>query len=187
MLGGIVVSVEEGGEWREAGVWDEVGPIALEAQVVPLSIRAPGGSVHVRLQATKGYWRIDQVALVELADAVSPVTIDPRAVLRDGRPDARALAALRPGGEHVISAPRDEWLLQFSLPPGDQELFLESRGYYYEWMRPSWLDEEDPAELALFALDPGAELRRLALKYKRVEADMDRDFWRSRLGAERLR
>jgi len=31
-LGGIAVEVETGpGEWRKAGVWDEVGPIALEA------------------------------------------------------------------------------------------------------------------------------------------------------------
>jgi hypothetical protein len=187
-LGGIKVEVETApGEWRGAGVWDEVGPIALEAQVVALPEDLPPGAVHARLTATRGYWRIEQAALAVLGDAVVPVPLAPVAVLRDSvsRPDA--LAKLRPGGEHLVTGPRDEWLMRFELPAGDQELFLESRGYYYEWMRPSWLEEEDAGELARFAFDSRRELRRLAPKYKRLEPDMDRVFWQSRLGAERLR
>ena len=72
-------------------------------------------------------------------------------------------------------------------PAGDLEIFLESRGYYYEWLRPSWLPEESALALALFALDPRGEMRRLAPAYKRIEPDMDRVFWQSRLGAERVR
>ncbi len=187
-LGGIAVEVETGpGEWRKAGVWDEVGPIALEAQVVPLPADLPEGPVHVRLTATRGYWRIEQAALVLLGEAVVPEALAPVAVLRDGATRPDALAKLRPGGDHLVTGPRDEWLLRFELPAGDEELFLESRGYYYEWMRPAWLAEEDAGELARFAFDSRRELRRLAPKYKRLEPDMDRVFWQSRLGAERLR
>jgi hypothetical protein len=78
-------------------------------------------------------------------------------------------------------------VLRFELPAGDPELFLESRGYYYEWMRPSWLAEEDLGELARLAFDSRRELKRLAPRYKRLEPDMDRVFWNSRLGAERRR
>ena len=186
-LGGIHVEVETApGQWREAGVWDEVGPIALEAQVVPLP-ELPAGPVHARLTATRGYWRIEQASLVSLGETVVPTALEPVAVLRDGHPRPDARAKLRPGGEHLVTGPRDEWLLRFELPAADPELFLESRGYYYEWMRPSWLEEEDLGELARFAFDSRGELRRLAPKYKRLEPDMDRVFWQSRLGAERLR
>ena len=57
-LGGIRVEVETAPDaWEEAGVWDEVGPIALEAQAVPLPPDTPAGPVHLRLTATRGYWR----------------------------------------------------------------------------------------------------------------------------------
>jgi hypothetical protein len=187
-LGGIRVEVEgTGGTWREAGVWDEVGPIALEAQVVPLPRGLPVGPLHVRLSATRGYWRIEQAAMADLEGVVVPRAIEPREVLRAGHADSSALAKLRVGGDHLVALPRDESVLRFDVPEGDVELFLESRGYYYEWMRPAWLKEEDALELARFALDGRGAMRRLAPTYKRIEADMDRVFWQSRLGAERVR
>jgi hypothetical protein len=184
LLGGIRVEVETSpGTFEPVGTWDEVGPIALEAQVVPL----PRGARHVHLVATRGYWRIEQAALATLGDPVVPVAIAPREVRKRDLPRPDARDALEPGGVHLVSMPEDAWLLRFDLPDGDQELFLESRGYYYEWMRPSWLDEEDPVELGRFALDPEGELRHLAPKFKQMESGMDRIFWGSRLGAERLR
>lgn len=188
LLGGISVEVESTpGEWTRAGVYDEVGPIALEAQAVPLPSDLDDGPVHVRLVATRGYWRIEQLALVALGASITPTPISPSTVIREAHDRPDALAKLQPGGEALVTGPRDEWLLRFALPPGDMELFLESRGYYYEWMRPSWLREENPRELARFAFDPRGEMRRLAPRYHRVEPDMDRVFWSSRLGAERLR
>jgi hypothetical protein len=188
ILGGIRVKVETSpDQWTEVGTYDEVGPIALEAQVVPLPPDLHDGPTHVRLELTRGYWRIEQVALAALGDPVVPTAIEPRAVLRgsESRPDAAA--KLRPGGEHLVTGPGDEWLLRFDVPAGDLEIFLESRGYYYEWIRPSWLPEESALALALFALNPRGEMRRLAPAYKRIEPDMDRVFWQSRLGAERVR
>jgi hypothetical protein len=187
-LGGIQVDIEgASGEWTPAGRWDEVGPIALEAQVVPLPPDLQHGPVHVRLVATRGYWRIDEAALVSLGPPVTPVAIEPHEVLRGGVASPEALAKLRPGGDHLVTGPGDAFVLRFALPAGDAELFLESRGYYYEWMRPSWLEEEDVGELARMAFDARGALRRLAPHYKRLEPEMDRVFWSSRLGAQRLR
>ena len=58
--------------------------------------------------------------------------------------------------------------------------FLESRGYYYEWMRSEWLAEEDAAMAGLVVARPEEALRRLAPQYKRQEADMEGSFWASR-------
>ncbi len=188
VLGGIHVEVETSpGAWTQAGVYDEVGPIALEAQAVPLPSDLDDGPVHVRLVATRGYWRIDQVALVALGPPIAPTPIAPIQVLRDGQDRPDALAKLRPRGDALVTGPGDVWTLRFQVPTGDVELFLESRGYYYEWMRPSWLQEEDAGELARFAFDPHGEMRRLAPRYHKLEPDMDRVFWSSRLGSERLR
>ncbi|MEP7228190.1 MAG: hypothetical protein ABI785_12560, partial [Gemmatimonadales bacterium] len=60
------------------------------------------------------------------------------------------------------------------------ELFLESRGYYLEWMRREWLAEENLALAAQILLDPAGALRTLAPAFKRQEPEMERLFWNSR-------
>lgn len=181
LLGDIDVSVRDAkGVFVAAGHVGEVGPIAREAEVVPLS-QGLSGNVEVRLTMAKGNWKIDQVALVELGDPVAPVAIGPSEVLKDGKPDANALAALLDPARHLVTFPRDAYTLRFDLPPGESELFLESRGYYYEWMRPEWLREENAIAALQMLLDPSSALRRLAPTYKSLEPDMDRIFWQSRV------
>jgi hypothetical protein len=181
-LGGIDVEVAEGdGAWRPIGRFDEAGPIAGDLQVVPFEGTGTG-PVHVRLSLARGHWRLDAVALAALGEPVAPVALEPVSVERDGRTDERARATLRQGGEHLVTRPGDAYRLTFRLPPsGDPlELFLESEGFYYEWMRSEWLAEEDPAMAALAVADPAEALRRLAPAYKAKEPDLERTFWASR-------
>jgi len=187
LLGGIrVQAADADGQWSDAGAFDEVGPLALEAQVIPLPPGAPAPT-RIRLLATRGYWRIEQIALAALGPPIVPRAFEPASVSRMGVPRPDAKERLAPGGDHLLSWPRDEWLLTFDLPAGDQELFLESRGYYYEWIRRDWLGDENPLELARFMLDPRGEMQRLAPQYKALEGRMEPVFWQSRLGAERVR
>lgn len=181
LLGDIDVSVKDAsGKFVAAGSVGEVGPIAREAELVVLP-DAPAGDVTVRLTMAKGNWRIDQLALVDVGDEVTPVALDPIAVKKRGEPDARALAALLDPKEHLVTHPGDAYVLSFRLPAGDQELFLESRGYYYEWMRDEWLREEDQLAALQLVMNPRAALKRLAPKFKALEPDMDRIFWQSRV------
>lgn len=185
VLGRIRVSVLTRRGWVEAGVFEEVGPIARETQIVPLPDDLPPGEVRLRLGLGQGSWKIDRLALAGIGPAVDPVALEPVAVLRGGAPDGAALRRLRGEGDRLVSLPGDAWTLGFEIPPGlaDPELFLESRGYYYEWMRREWLAEQDLGEAARFLADPRSALRRLAPGYKRIEADAERVFWSSRMGA----
>ncbi len=181
LLGDIDVSVKDAsGAFVKAGSVGEVGPIAREAELVPLP-PLPAGDVTVRLTMTKGNWRIDQLALVRVGAEVVPVALDPTSVTRKGEPDPRALAALLDPKEHLVTHPGDAYVMRFRLPEGDQELFLESRGYYYEWMRDEWLKEEDQVAALQLVANPRAALVRLAPKFKAIEPDMDRVFWQSRV------
>ncbi|MEX2180259.1 MAG: hypothetical protein WD801_16205 [Gemmatimonadaceae bacterium] len=76
--------------------------------------------------------------------------------------------------------PGDEFRIVFDLPADSLELFLESEGYYYEWMRGEWLAEEDPLMAALLIHQPAEGLRRLSRPYKSREATMEQLFWASR-------
>jgi hypothetical protein len=143
---------------------------------------ATAARVPVRLELTRGAWRLDWIALATLGPRVVPRRLHPMSVRRDGVPDGTALAALLDSTRTLITLPGDEVEIAFALPPemSEPEIFLESRGYYLEWMRPAWLAEEDPVRAAAFFLDPDGTLRDLAGAYKRSEPEMERLFWSSR-------
>ena len=78
--------------------------------------------------------------------------------------------------------PGDAYRIAFELPPSRHglELFLESEGYYYEWMREAWLPEEN-AEMARSCCPiPREALRRMAGPFKEREDGMEQAFWASR-------
>jgi hypothetical protein len=172
--------------WTSAGAFGEIGPIARETQLVPLPADLPPGEVKVRLRLTRGNWKLDRVSLAELAGpAVEPTAIQAVEVRRQGAADAVALSRLHGHGARLVSVPGDAWAIRFPLPAGlrDAELFLESRGYYIEWMREQWLVEEDPSAAVALLRDPAASLRHLAPAWKQMESGVEEIFWRSRMGA----
>jgi len=188
-LGGIEVHVQQAdGTWCPAGSYEEAGPIAGDLQVIPLERCAltSGAPTHVRLRLTQGHWRLDWVALAQLDALVTPSVHEPELVERDGRPQAEALASLRGEGRRLVTQPGDSYLIHFRLPKPEAsealEVFLESEGFYYEWMRQEWLRDEDAEMARLMFANPDEALRRLAPEFKAREAHAEEVFWKSRVG-----
>jgi hypothetical protein len=132
------------------------------------------------LRLPKGGWRIDHVALAAITGPAEPIRVAPVAIRGTlGREFAgdRVPATAFP----IVTLPGDAYELEYELPSGqDYELFLDSRGYYLEWMRQQWLEEEEPlAALQMFVM-PEKALRDLAPAFKRLEADAEALFWSSR-------
>jgi hypothetical protein len=171
------------GDWIPAGRFDEVGPIAQDVQLVTLPEVPSGRELEVRLRLTKGYWKVDWLAAVPLHAEVSPRTVEPSSVSGGRLPAERALGQLLHDDRHLITYPGERYTLAYEVPDGDHDLFLETRGYYYEWPREGWFDRYDLAGALRFVLDPDAVLRELAPAYKRIEAEADAMFWKSRVGA----
>ncbi|MFH1765923.1 MAG: hypothetical protein ABIF09_17180 [Gemmatimonadota bacterium] len=182
-LGPVDVLVERDGEWVEVGSFGEAGPIAADEQVVTLP-SLPSGPVRIRLRMAKGAWRLDRVGLVELGEEVEPLVLQPVAVetVSGMTPADLALDRLLDPDQHLVTQQGDEYRIHFQLPPGNPEwsLFLESRGYYYEWMREEWSRETDPTMAALILSNPEKALRLMAPAFKAREAGMEEIFWSSR-------
>jgi hypothetical protein len=177
-LGGIEVFVRnEDGSWLLAGVDNETGPLAADVRLMPLP-RVAGKPLRVRLQMARGLWRLDWVALARLTGAATPIRLRPVSVERVGPNAARTV----PPDGVLTTYPGDEYVFRFRLPEagGPHELFLESRGYYLEWMRDAWLAEENPRLAAMMLAQPADALRLLAPEFKAQEAGMERAFWGSR-------
>ena len=180
-LGGVEVLVADSAGWRVVGIFNESGPIAPDRQVIPLSLHTQG-PIHVRLRFARGHFRIGRAALVTLHGEEAARAFDPVAVIGLRGADPKALARLTDPDHHLVTQRGDEFRIVFDLSDlqGDHELFLESQGYYYEWMRPEWAGEEAPALAALVFADPAAALRHMAPLFKAREESMERAFWSSR-------
>jgi hypothetical protein len=179
LMGGIEVYTQtRTGAWQRAGEVFETGPIATDVHLLPLP-DVPAGATRIRLRFAQGHWRIDWVALARLGAQVTPVRLTPArldTVDSGGRPAASL-------GKTVVSLPGDVYEYHYRLPSEDParfELFLESRGYYLEWMRKDWEKEESQWRAALLLYQPGLALRLLAPAFKQAEPEMERLFWGSR-------
>jgi hypothetical protein len=81
----------------------------------------------------------------------------------------------------LTTLPGDLYTYTFQVPVGPAyELFLDSRGYYLEWMREEWLSDENPLRAAQLILNPEQLLKDIAPAFKRQEARMESLFWGSR-------
>jgi hypothetical protein len=181
-MGGLEVQVAEGASaWRTVESIDETGPLAADVKLVRLP-PMPDGPVHVRLRAARGMYRLDAALLAHVGDRIEPVRLEPDRVTRDGAPDARSRQALVTGAEPVVTGPGDAYTLRYRLPgeAPQWELFLESRGYYLEWMREPWMKGGDPVFLSTLMFDPDRALRELAPAYARERAGLEDWFWRNR-------
>jgi hypothetical protein len=182
VLGGIEVLVQdENGAWITAGQTNETGPLAIDTRLVPLP-RLHSGPAKIRLRLTRGHWRLDYVALARLDERVAPMRLRPVKVYRGEVVDENAKKLLLDSASVLTTLPGDEYKFVYRLPEdfSRYELFLESRGYYLEWMREEWLKEENPARAAMMFLNPKGALRAMAPEFKKVEAEMEKMFWSSR-------
>jgi hypothetical protein len=178
LTGGIEVQLERGGAWETVGEVYETGPIATDVHLVVL----PDGAraERVRLRLPRGGWRIDAVSRAVLGGTVQPIRIAPTTIR--GRIGPDFAGGRRPATKFpIVTMPGDSYELGYVLPAGrEYELFLDSRGYYIEWMRGEWLREEQPLSALRMLLDPAQMLKDLAPIYKQLEPNAEAVFWRSR-------
>lgn len=182
LLGGISVAIESApNEWTTIGEVTEFGPIAIDQHLIAFDAPATWTG-RARVTMTKGAWRVDEVALASGLERDEPIRLVPRVVMKDGAADEVARTRLVDSAQSLVTLPGDAYTLVYDIPRDGTEydLFLESRGYYLEWIRDAWIEEENPALLAELFLSPQQALVRLAPEYKRVEPGMEQIFWSSR-------
>lgn len=182
LLGGIEVLVQnDKGKWVKAGELYEMGPIAADLHLMPLP-ENENDEVRIKLRMTKGLWRIDQLSLVEMDQEVFPERISPSRVLKDTLPDEKAKKLLLESAQYLVTFPGDRYDLIYQLPDPekDYEVFLYTRGYYLEWMREGWIEEEDMAKMAIMFGFPRQYLKMMGPEFKKLEPFMEEAFWGSR-------
>ena len=182
-LGGIEVQMlDQKGHWNSVGAVYEAGPIAKDV----IGILLPPiheEKTRIRLEMTKGMWRLDYIALAGLEKELKPIAIEPyRIEDSNGNVDNYSLELLLDEDRYLTTLLGDQHDIFFPMPDkrGPFEWFLESRGYYLEWHRDAWLLNRDMVSLFELQLHPKRALKKMAPMYKDVEEEIEELFWNSR-------
>jgi hypothetical protein len=180
VLGGIeVFSKDENGNWKPEGKLHEAGPIATDFNIVPLAGKHKG-RVDLKLRLNKGLWRIDYLGLATISGKVQPTVIQPYAVETIEGSETDPLGKLTHEDEYLVTYPGDSYKLKYHLSYENAELFLDSKGYYLEWIRSEWTKEQNFRKLNLMVNKPSRYLKKITSTYKKLEPSLEKTFWNSR-------
>jgi hypothetical protein len=182
-FGGVDIDVlNQKGKWIRIGSFSEIGPIAKDVQIIVLPRDLPKNGIQIRITMAKGNWKINYLALAELGGEVKPFRLKPVKIIRNSKTDKKALELLNYEDKYLMTYPQDRYTIIFDLPDRNYELFLESRGYYYEWIRDRWLKEENQDKVFQVFFNTGVMMKNLAPIYKDIESNMEKIFWQSKIG-----
>ncbi|QYH39460.1 hypothetical protein GYM62_11945 [Algoriphagus sp. NBT04N3] len=180
-LGGIEIAMlDKKGNWKIIEEVTESGPIASDTHLVLLP-ELDTDKISIRLRFTQGLWRINQVNLASIVKEVLPKRILPDQLISAGSQDSLALEKLRNPSAYLVTYPGDEYRIHFPIESSvKHQYFLESQGYYIEWMREEWLKEENFSKVKWAMIFPRKYLKKAAPLYKENETEMEAIFWNSK-------
>ncbi len=181
---------EQQKNWIHQGALYELGPIAVNTQITPLSAKAFGESIKIKLVMTEGLWRLDYAALAGISQKIEPLEVKPDSISNHGNSDQNAWAKIQNPNEYLITMPGDVYQFHFTMPKSpantEWELFLYSQGYYWEWIRAQWAQDNNLPKLYELLLNPKKYLQEETPKYKQYEQEMEQIFWNSRIDADAM-
>lgn len=175
--------LESKNSWECQGSFYETGPIAINHQIMPLSLPASSSEIRLKIVLNKGLWRIDYANLTQIKSKANPIAIEPDDAFYKGQADQTILTKVNSSDKYLISMPGSEYKFHFTLPveSQDYEIFLYSKGYYLEWMREEWTKDKNFVKLNQMLNNTAKYLREEAVLYKQYEKEMEQQFWESRI------
>ncbi|MGD0341524.1 MAG: hypothetical protein ABSA76_07445 [Bacteroidales bacterium] len=182
LLGDIEIFMKDHkGKWQKISQVGEMGPIASDVHLIKLPY-SDDKNIRIKLQMTKGLWRINYLALAGLEEKVEPITVKPSTVIAVKGANSHEADLLKNPDNPLITLPGDEYDIYYNLPESAEnyEIFIKTRGYYIEWMRDTWIAEENLKQAAIFFGFPRLFMKKAAGDFKKIEPSMEESFWNSK-------
>lgn len=146
---GIELLVKDGEEFVPRGRISDTGPIAWKDVAARITLGKQQDTLRMRLQFLPDNWIIDWVGF-DFSDAepLTPSYASCVGVMDNfGNQRSDVVVGLGTDDEHYAVTYPGEWLdLTFSVPASQDKnrtFFLQSDGYYVEWVRPEWIGARD--------------------------------------------
>ena len=170
------------GEWIKIDDTGETGPIATDIKIIPLKNTGDTKELRIRLKMTLGMWRIDYAALADIGEEIFPLVVKPSETLPEKVNGSNIKDLLLNEDSLLVTLPGDSYNIYYELPDNynSYEYFIESKGYYLEWIRDVWIAEENSSMVAEMIFNTNKYLKDLAPQYKTIESRMEEAFWKSK-------
>lgn len=187
MFSGIFVEVNKNNTWIEIGKFQDAGPINWKYSVVEIPVENDGGIVEARLKFIPDNVMIDYIAF-DTTDSNENFTVEKINPLRitdytnQKRNDISEFIN-EDDNRYLITIPGDCYFFHYDFKkPSDKEtsLFIESKGYYNEWIRGNWIKEKNT--LYSFNLfDIQGTLNKLVDSWLENKDLLEQEFFNSRI------
>jgi hypothetical protein len=176
-----ILQQSSSGKWVKISQTGETGPIATDIKIIPLK-NTYTKELKLRLKMTRGMWRIDYAALADIGKEVFPLVIKPSEILPEKVNGSNVEDLLLNEDSLLVTLPGDKYNIFYELPDNynSYEYFIESKGYYLEWIRDAWLAEENSSMITEMIFNTNRYFRDLAPQYKKIESEMEKAFWKSK-------
>ncbi len=185
-LGGIRIYIQDDDlSWKYQGEMYETGPIAFNHEILPIKSAKSKNRIKIKLVMNKGLWRLDDAALYNIVEEAKPMTVIPSKLKKNGLLNIELLANITNNkNDYIVSMPGDEFYFSYNIPTSKNnevyQVFLDTRGYYIEWMRESWLKDKNLFALKRMMDNPKEWLNSETTNYKQYEIKMEEQFWNSK-------
>lgn len=149
MFSGISIEYFHNNSWIDLGKFEDAGPLNWKYEVVEIPVNA-NGEVRVKLNFIPDNIMIDYIAFdtTENKNNFTIEKLSPTSITDYKNSNIDYLNALiaSDDSQYLVTNPGDSYLLNYKISkPLDAEvtLFIESKGYYYEWIRGNWIRERN--------------------------------------------
>lgn len=187
LLGKIKLSVwnDKAKKWTFIDDLFETGPIAKNLMLVPILKTVPkNDKIKIKIELTKGLWRLDYLGLASIDSIVKPFTVLSSEIETINGENYTIEEVNFDDEKYLLSFPGNEFRFKFDLPQisgnYDYELFLSSKGYYLEWIRQEWIKGKNLSKLKKMFMNDAQTWRELAEEFKTMEQEMETVFWNSK-------
>ncbi len=187
LFSGLELQVKRNGEWKDEASFPDAGPLTWKEIAATVPVSPEDSVLELRLKFFPDNIMVDQVGFCFDADKIpvsmSEIPLD-SVVDEYGNSGAGVKESIQKADSlYLETNPSDSYSLYYSVPPEPSEattLFIQSQGYYTEWLRGNWIRQPDLAES--FNLDDLPHtLRMLADSWALNREEIEQMFFQTRI------
>jgi hypothetical protein len=144
---GIKIKTFKEGAWNLQSKIGDIGPIAWKDIGVEIPVEVEKNATLIRLEFFPDNFMIDYIGYdcsSDLNDSYHVNKLQPKNIVDDENKYRFDLNEVleKPDGKYLITNPGESYYLTFNLTSSDTantSVFIQSKGYYIEWIRGNWL------------------------------------------------
>lgn len=149
LFSGISIQCYENNHWIETGKFQDAGPINWKYSVAEIPV-SDDGKIQVRLNFVPDNFMIDYIAFdtTESENNFSIEKLNPFLITDYNKQIRNEISDFISSDDnhYLITNPGDSYLLTYKIQKPSKEkvsLFIESKGYYNEWIRGNWINNQN--------------------------------------------